>query len=280
VEHVDVGGLAIAYLDDGPRDGRPVVMLHGFPDGPWTFDHLAAAVAAAGYRVIRPSLRGYPPTGVPPGRTVALPDLVADVEDLAVALDLADPVLVGHDWGAVVGWTSASAPTAPWTAFIALAIPPNPVLARTRIDPVQALRRSGYMLWLQLPGVERLLPHLVERLYRAWSPGWDPPAAHLARVREVLSDRAAARAAIGYYRWIVPAFLTGRFPADARAVPTIPVRYLHGADDTCFPAAAARRAERHLPAGAVRVVPMCGHFLHLERPDEIAEDVLRTLQQV
>ncbi|WP_370327852.1 alpha/beta fold hydrolase [Euzebya sp.] len=269
-----VGEVEIAFLDEGPRDGRPVVAVHGFPDGPWTFDHLAAALVDAGFRVIRPWLRGHGPSTAPPRRVAPLPDLVDDVEGLATALDLDRPALVGHDWGAVIGWVSASRPDPPWSAVAALAIPPLPVQARAALDPVQALHRSGYMWWMQVPGVERLLPRIADRLYARWSPGWDPPEGHMARVRDLLAHPATARAAVAPYRWILPAVLTGRYPADRRAVPAIPVRYLHGADDTCFPASAAERARRVLPTGSVEVVHGAGHFLHLERPEVVTPILL------
>ncbi len=257
-------------------DGRAVVMVHGFPDGPWTFDHLAAAAVDAGFRVIRPWLRGYPPTDVPSGRTVALPDLVADLEGLVSALDLTRPLLVGHDWGAVIGWTSAGQPDPLWSGFVALSIPPPPVQMAAARNPVQALYRSGYMTWMQVPGAERILPLIIRRLYRRWSPGWSVAPEHLDRVLAMLADPAAARAVVGYYRWIVPATLRGRYPA-VRDVPQIPVRYLHGADDTCFPAAVAQRSRRLLPDDAVRVVPEAGHFLHLEQPEVVTADIMRFL---
>lgn len=279
-----VGDLRIAYIDEGPPDGVPVLMLHGFPDGPFTFDHLAGRCTAAGYRVIRPALRGYPPTEVPEGRRIGLDALVGDVEGLADHLQLDRPVLLGHDWGAVIGWAATSRPTGGsagrWRGLIAMAVPPPPVQARAARNPVQVLRRSGYMLWMLLPGIERAMPRIAERLYRRWSPGWTPPADHMARVRRITTDSRAARAAAGYYRAIVPAVLTGRHPADRSAVPDIPVRYLHGEQDTCFTARTALRARRHLPAGSVRIVARSGHFLHLERPEEIADDVLRSLDRL
>jgi pimeloyl-ACP methyl ester carboxylesterase len=270
----------VAYLDQG--EGAPVVLLHGFPDTPHTFDDLAAVLVAAGHRVIRPWLRGYPPTGLPTARTVPLPTLVGDLLGLVRALDLPSrgldrPALVGHDWGAVIGWAATSRADHPFRAFAALAIPPPAVQVRALRDPVQLFHRSGYMWWMLVPGVERVMPAIAERLTRRWSPGWDPPDTHLQQVREVTGDRAAARAMAGYYRWIVPTTLRRWRQVPPPYRPGIPVRYLHGIRDTCFPAASARAARAHLPTGSVVVLRDCGHFLHLERPDAVAREVLDLL---
>lgn len=267
----DVGDIRIAFLDEG--EGPTVVLLHGFPDTPRTFDHLAAALVADGHRVIRPWLRGYPPTTVPPDRAIPVATLVGDLLGLVQALDLDAPALVGHDWGAVIGWAATSRPGHPFRVFAALAVPPPPVQIAALRQPAQVLHRSGYMHWMLVPGVERLMPAIAERLTRRWSPGWEPPAEHLARVRGITADRRAARAMAGYYRHIVPAMLRRIGQHPPQVVPTIPVRYLHGASDTCFPASAAERSRRHLPPGSVRILDGCGHFLHLERPEAVTADL-------
>ena len=61
---VTANGLRFAYLEGG--SGPLVVLLHGWPDTPHTWDHQLAALARAGFRVAAPWLRGYPPTQIPP----------------------------------------------------------------------------------------------------------------------------------------------------------------------------------------------------------------------
>ena len=94
--------LDIAYKETGPANGRPVVSLHGFPDDIHVYDEVAPPLAAAGFRVIVPYLRGYGPTrfrdaGTPrSGQQAALGH---DLLDLIDALDLKSPILAGYDWG-------------------------------------------------------------------------------------------------------------------------------------------------------------------------------------
>lgn len=102
----DVGeGLSMAYVDEGPRDGRPVLLLHGEPSWSYLYRSMIGPIADAGLRVVAPDLIGF-------GRS----DKPASVEDYTYAnhmrwltalvvdvLDLRDVVLFGQDWGGLLG---------------------------------------------------------------------------------------------------------------------------------------------------------------------------------
>src|SRR5215208_5916223 len=97
--------LEIAYEETGPAGGRPVVLMHGFPDDIHAYDGVAPQLAASGYRVIVPYLRAYGPTGptrfldpatLRSGQQAALGH---DLLDLIETLDLEAPILAGYDWG-------------------------------------------------------------------------------------------------------------------------------------------------------------------------------------
>src|SRR5205823_2273067 len=94
--------LDIAYEESGPPGGRPVILLHGFPDDVHAYDDVAPALAAAGWRVIVPYLRGY---GATRFRDPATPRsgqqgaLAGDLLALMDALDLKQAMLAGYDWG-------------------------------------------------------------------------------------------------------------------------------------------------------------------------------------
>jgi len=95
--------LEIAYEDDGPRDGSPVMLLHGWPEAPRGWNGVAQAIRAKGWRTIVPYLRGSAPTrflfqGTP--RFGAAVALAQDAIGLADALGLDRFAVIGHDWGA------------------------------------------------------------------------------------------------------------------------------------------------------------------------------------
>src|SRR5215469_9492281 len=76
---------AISYLEDGPSDGRPLFLLHGFPDDPMGFDKVVDRISNHGLRLIRPFLRGFGRTeiGEPSARSGEAAALGQDVLDLA-----------------------------------------------------------------------------------------------------------------------------------------------------------------------------------------------------
>lgn len=95
-------------LAAGPRNGRKVLLLHGFPESSAIWEHQLPALAAAGYRAVAPDLRGYSP-GVRPARIgdYQLDHGVQDVRAIADTLRWRRFDLVGHDWGAAVAWIAA-----------------------------------------------------------------------------------------------------------------------------------------------------------------------------
>src|SRR3954454_13572090 len=102
-EFVETPNLKIGYEVDGPPGGRPVVAVHGWPDDPHCWDGVVPELTEAGFRLFRPYLRGFGPTGfraLDKPRSGQSGALGQDLQDFLEALDLFDVVLVGHDWGA------------------------------------------------------------------------------------------------------------------------------------------------------------------------------------
>jgi pimeloyl-ACP methyl ester carboxylesterase len=103
LKQVDAGLLDVAYAEAGPAAGTPVVLLHGWPYDIYSYADVAPALAAAGYRVIVPYLRGYGPTRFLSSDTVrnGQPSALAmDIVALMDALKIEKPILGGYDWGA------------------------------------------------------------------------------------------------------------------------------------------------------------------------------------
>jgi pimeloyl-ACP methyl ester carboxylesterase len=102
LHHIRAGVLDVAFLDQGPRDGAPVVLLHGFPYDVHAFGEVAPALVAAGCRVVTPYLRGYGPTRFVSPHTPRSGEqavLAHDALALMDALGIGRAVLAGYDWG-------------------------------------------------------------------------------------------------------------------------------------------------------------------------------------
>ena len=142
-------------------------------------------------------------------------------------------------------------------------MPPNFASAFFQYDQ---LRRSWYMFFFQHPLSDMVVPandlEFIDRLWADWSPGYDATE-DLKYVKESLRDGANLSAAIGYYRAI---FASGGIPGSGEQ----PTMYLHGDNDGCLTVALAEGAEAHLPLGSkVEIIKGAGHFMHVEKPDEV-----------
>lgn len=288
---VTANGVDFAYLADGPEDGPLVLCLHGFPDHAPTFRHLLPRLAAAGYRAVAPWMRGYPPSSAAPDGRYQSATLALDAAALVEALSPDGTAsLVGHDWGAVAACGAAAVAPDRVRHLAALALPHPAVFGARLLGDWEQLRRSWYMWFFQLAVVpEMLVPAgdfaFVERLWRDWSPGLAPEAADMAALKRTLAEPGALEAALAYYRHTIDA----RHQADELAGVqgdvnggriAAPALFVFGADDGC---AAPDHAGESLaycdgPA-AVEVLDGCGHFLHLERPDEVGALILGLLSR-
>ncbi|WNV76793.1 alpha/beta fold hydrolase [Geodermatophilus sp. DSM 44513] len=251
-------------------DSGPVVLcLHGFPDDATTYDGLAAALAGAGYRVAAVNLRGYAPSTLE--GPLDLDTLVDDVHCLADTLSPGAPVhLVGHDYGAQLAYPAmARRPGRFASAVLFAGAHPAYVQRNARRSPRQ-LWASRYIVFFQLGRLaDRRVARddcaYVERLWRRWAPGFDPPAEHLAHVRRTLA--ASMPAPVAMYR-------AGGFAVPAETVP-VPTLYVCGADDGCALPFLAEGQEELFTAGyRAETWPGTGHFPHLEQPERAAAAVL------
>lgn len=277
---VSANGVDFAYLDAG--DGPLALCLHGFPDCAWTWRHLLPELAEAGYRAVAPFMRGYAPTSVPDDGIYQTGALAADACALHEALGGdADSVIIGHDWGAVATYGSASLEPDRWSKVVGAAVPPGGALANAFLDYDQ-LRLSWYMFFFQHGLADVVVPMndlaFIDRLWADWSPGYDA-SDDLPRAKDAMRDPANLAAALGYYRATLgdgPRSPTYDAAQQATGqMPSQPTLYLHGLDDGCIAPSVAEGIQGSLAGSDSQmvVVERAGHFLHLERP-ELANGVI------
>ncbi len=151
ISEVTREGLTFDVLDDGPEDGDVVVLLHGFPERSSTWAAVAPLLHAAGLRTLAMDQRGYSPRARPPRRRdYAIRELIGDVVALIEAAGGRPVHLVGHDWGAAVGWGLTEMRPDLLLSFTSLSIP-HPGAFVTAVRKSGQLRRSWYMGFFQLP---------------------------------------------------------------------------------------------------------------------------------
>jgi len=282
---VQANGLQFGVLEAG--SGPLALCLHGFPDAAHTWRHLLPALAGAGFHAVAPFMRGYAPTRIPADGAYQLGALVADAVALHEVLGGdSDAVLIGHDWGAEAAYGAAAYAPDRWRRLVTLAVPPA-ALDEVLFSDYDQLRRFFYLFMFRDPAgfaeavVARDGMAFLDRLWRDWSPGFQP-GEHLAQVKQCLQQRANLTAALGYYRAAGAAGegtgTTARYAAQQQAAgrqPPQPTLYLHGARDGCIGVELARGTERLLaPSSRMIVIDDAGHFLHLEKPSAVNDHIL------
>ncbi|KHK61316.1 alpha/beta fold hydrolase [Pseudomonas frederiksbergensis] len=172
--------LRIAYEEHGTASGDPIVLLHGFPYDPRTFDEVAPVLAQRGYRVIVPYLRGYGPTRFNEpaiARTGQQAALAQDLLDLMDTLDIPQAALCGYDWGG----RAACIVAALWPERVRCLVTGDGYnlqdipCSTEPLDP-----QTEHRLWYQyyfhtargVEGLKRNRRELCQLLWQLWSPTW------------------------------------------------------------------------------------------------------------
>lgn len=199
---VDVDGVGIAYEVRG--EGRPVVLLHGFPDSGRLWRHQVAALADAGFQVVVPDLRGYGRSDKPEAvEAYALPLLAGDVMAILAELGIARAHVVGHDWGAALAWGLGSLAPSSVDHLVVLSVGHPATFRRT----LRQHEKSWYMLLFQFPGIaERWLTADDWASFRSWArhPDADQVIAELQATGSLTPGLNWYRANVPPESWIGP----------------------------------------------------------------------------
>ena len=258
---IDVGGVGIEYEVTG--EGRPVVLLHGFPDSGRLWRHQVPRLAEAGFRVIVPDLRGYGRSGKPSEvEAYAMQALVGDV--LAVMSDAGVPRahVVGHDWGAALGWALGSLFGDRVDHLVALSVG-HP--ATFRAGGFQQHEKSWYMLLFQFAGIaEEWLSANDWANFRAWARHPDADA-----VISELEANGSLTPALNYYRANIPpeSYVRPGLELPPVQAPTMGV---WSSGDIALTEAQMTNSAANV-AGRWRYERLDGpgHWMQLEAPDEV-----------
>jgi pimeloyl-ACP methyl ester carboxylesterase len=278
VQFRTISGADRSHVVSQTGDGPDVVLLHGFPDTPPSWTELEGELAAAGWRVTVPWLRGYHPDTIVAGRPFDAETLGQDALALLDAIGAQRAVLVGHDWGALIAYDAATLAPERVPALVALAIPHPSVLKRTPAS-LWAVR---HFFALKLPRAgDRVRRHdfaYLDELYTRWAPDWSGREREesLERAKQAFASPQVLEGALDYYRAIQ---FAGR-PAVLERPPVVPGLIVGGTHDLVppemFEQTAALMAE---PSRSV-LVERAGHWPHRERPEVVLPEIVGFLAQL
>jgi pimeloyl-ACP methyl ester carboxylesterase len=266
--YAEVGGdVTLHYVEAG--DGPLVVLLHGFPEFWYGWRLQIAPLAAAGFRVVAPDLRGYnlssKPDGVGP---YGADDLAADIRGLIQERGAESARVVGHDWGGTAAWTLAMNHPEVVDRLVTLDAAHPRKLNEGLRHPSQ-LRRSWYFFYFQLPDLPE---HHVQandwEFFKDFLRDAQPPYApeELERYVEAWSQPGAAAAMINYYRHAV------RHSAGEIRPISAPTLVIWGEQDRYLGPDLAEPHDEDVPnLDRVERLPDASHWVHHDEAERVNE---------
>lgn len=278
--YVQAGEVRLHYVQAGPAEGPLVILLHGFPEFFYGWRRQIPALAAAGFRVVAPDMRGYNLSEKPAGwRAYDVAPLAADIAGLVSALGADSADVVGHDWGAAVAYATA---TFHPEVVRRLAILNVPHFARflRGLRTVAQLRKSWYMFAFQLPrvpewAIARNGYSLGKRSLRAGAAKGAFTSHDLERYVEAWSQPGALTAMVNYYRAALR-----RSPRStlARLRPiAAPTLVIWGDRDIYLGSELAEPDRRWVPNVQVEHIPEATHWVQHEAAERVNELLIEFL---
>jgi pimeloyl-ACP methyl ester carboxylesterase len=282
---IDANGFTFTARAAGPHDGRPVMLLHGFPETSWCWRPTLAALGAAGCRAVAPDQRGYSPRARPEGvEHYTIPNLMSDVLALADTLEIDTFDLVGHDWGGMLTWVlGARHPER--VRSLSVVSTPHPLAMQAAIggaDPEQVGRSSYVNRFRKADEPEQLLlgpdgsGSGLRRMFESTGLGPNVDADHsvIDEYVAVLREPGAMTAALNWYR--------AMHRSDVADLPpiTMPTLYVWSTEDVALGRVAAEASGQWV-TGRYQFVVFDGvsHWVPEERPEELNQLLMSHLAE-
>ncbi|MCA2216863.1 alpha/beta fold hydrolase [Jidongwangia harbinensis] len=264
---VEARGLTFDVTEGGPADGAPVLLLHGFPQDRREFDLVSPKLHAAGLRTYAVDQRGYSPGARPAGvPAYRLSEATADAVAVLDALGVGTAHVIGHDWGAQVGWLLAANHADRVRTFTAVSVPhPRALGLALRSRPSQRAR-FAYMGVFRSPVAERLLLAGNGAALRTMMKAIGDRAGMYA---DAMREPGRLTGALNWYRAL------SRHQLAGTGVITVPTTYVWSDKDPVVGLTAALRTADWVEADYQLVaLKGIGHWVPEEAPGALADAVL------
>jgi pimeloyl-ACP methyl ester carboxylesterase len=289
LKQIAAGVLSVGYVDAGPANGRPVVLLHGWPYDIHSFVDVVPLLASAGYRVIVPYLRGYGTTSFLSSDTLRNGQqaaLALDVIALMDALGIDQAVVAGFDWGARTANIMAVLWPERCTGIVAVS---GYLIANRESNRKPLTPQAAYAWWYQYyfateqgeRGYGEYRRDFSKLIWRIASPKWQFDEATFDRAARSLDNPDHVRIVMHNYRWRLElaagepqydAFESALAKAPAISIPTITLQ--GDADGAPHPDSSAYATKFSGPYAHRDLTGGIGHNLPQEAPRAFAGAVI------
>jgi pimeloyl-ACP methyl ester carboxylesterase len=267
---VEARGLVFEVEIGGPEDGRPVLLLHGFPQDRREFELVAPRLHAAGLRTYAYDQRGYASGARPAGvGAYRLPEPAQDAIAILDALGIGSAHVIGHDWGAHVGWLLAAGHPDRIDSLTAVSVPhPRALGLALRARPSQRMR-FAYMGVFRSPVAERLLLARGGAMLRSMM---RPIGDRAAIYADAMAQPGRLTGALNWYRALSRDQLGSVGPIE------VPTTYVWSDKDPVVGLTAVLRTVGWVTADYQLVaLKGVGHWIPEEAPGALADAALRRI---
>ncbi|ADP78523.1 alpha/beta fold hydrolase [Pseudofrankia inefficax] len=284
---VRAGVLDVTLERSGSRDGRPVVLLHGFPYDARCYDEVARLLAAEGADVVVPYLRGYGETRFTQASTPRSGQQAALAHDLLALIDvlgLESPLVAGYDWGGRAACVvSALWPRRVGGLVTATGYNIQDIAASSTPRRPELERRLWYQYYLHgergVRGLAAYRSEFARQLWREWSPTWGFSETAFAASARSFDNPDFVDVVVHSYRHRYglvagdPAYEPTEAALALQPPITVPTVVLDGEHDTVQPPKPRAAYEPHFPALVAHRVLNAGHNAPQEAPADFARAI-------
>lgn len=284
-QFIQTNGIQLHVLTDGPADGTPVFLLHGFPEFHYGWHKQVPALVAAGFRVIVPDQRGYNLSDKPKGiGAYNVNTLAQDVIGLFDHFGIKKARLVGHDWGAVVAWTVALNHPERLEKLTILNVPHPDVMRQFLLHNTEQRKKSWYIFFFQIPFfVEWILRrddyHNLKRLLIGSGRKSTFTRTDIEEYKKSWSQPGALTAMLNWYRNIFwesfKSVFQKKTPARRVSVPTL---ILWGKQDVALSHEMVQPSLDLCDNGSAIFYENATHWLQHDEADEVNKNLIAFLK--
>lgn len=267
---IEANGLSFAVDIRGDKTGTPVILLHGFPESAVMWDKFMDELTAKGYYAIAPNQRGYSAGARPDDvEQYQLKYLTSDIIAIADKLELTQFHLIGHDWGAAVGWQVAAENPDRVISYAAISVPHIDAFGKAYREDTTQYEASAYIRFFQ----KQMLPEFMmaksnyARLRSIWSQHDDIEIEHYI---SILSQGKALTSAINWYRANFPVFTNGLDVGKVK----VPVTFIWGNQDHALKRSGVDDTKNYVDGDYQFIEMDAGHWIIQEKYQELTGHLL------
>ncbi|KRB82986.1 hypothetical protein ASE00_13425 [Sphingomonas sp. Root710] len=284
---VETSVLSIAFEEHGPPEGKPVLLMHGFPYSPRSYDRVCPALAERGFRTIAPYLRGFGPTRFLDPDAMRTAEQGATCEDLLEMIDalkLDRPIVVGFDWGGRAACCAAA--IAPERLGGLVSCWGYNILGRPNTAPLapEWEHQLWYQYYLHMHRGRMMLEQnrrgFCRYLWTQWSPTWTFDEAEFEAAADAFDNPDFVDIVLHFYRWRAglvsgdPRYQALSLQLEQRPEIAVPTVILHS-DQGISPPMRPGDREKFTAAYSYVELPGIGHSPPQEAPEAVIEAVMQ-----